>query len=66
MKHWKWISEPNNQKTLAFIGGGLTALTMALWGVFTYVNPPDGGSDSKAWGQRHGKGMGSGLAITHF
>ena len=28
---WFWLSNPDNQKTLAFIGGGIAAVAAAGW-----------------------------------
>ena len=42
MDLWEWLSKPENQKTSAFIGGGLVVLVTAGWTVFTYF------SDKKA------------------
>jgi hypothetical protein len=35
MHMWSWLSDPNNQKTLAFLGGGIAAFAGAAWTVFT-------------------------------
>ena len=32
-----WLSDPANQKTLAFLGTGLAALATGAWAVFKFV-----------------------------
>jgi hypothetical protein len=34
---WAFLSDPNNQKTLAWIGGGLAAVAAAIWAVVTFL-----------------------------
>lgn len=36
---WKFISDGKNQRTLAFLGAGLTAVATASWTVITYLGP---------------------------
>lgn len=34
---WEWLSEPANQRTLAFIGGGLVVAVGAVWKGYVYL-----------------------------
>ncbi len=34
---WEWLSQPRNQKTLTFIGGGIAAVTIAGWTLYTHL-----------------------------
>ena len=38
---WTWLSDPGNQKTLAFFGSGLGAVVAAAWAIFRYIRPSD-------------------------
>jgi hypothetical protein len=31
---WFWLSDPANQKTLAFVGGGVSVVVAGAWAVF--------------------------------
>jgi hypothetical protein len=33
---WAWLSNPRNQKVLAFIGGGITAVAAAGWQIYLH------------------------------
>lgn len=33
---WAWLSDPGNQKTLAFLGGGVAAVVAAAWAVLKF------------------------------
>lgn len=33
---WLFLSDPNNQKTLAWLGGGVSAVAAALWVAITF------------------------------
>ncbi|HZM48346.1 MAG TPA: hypothetical protein VFC14_26250 [Burkholderiales bacterium] len=33
---WSWLSNPDNQKTLAFIGGGIAAVAAAGWQLYVH------------------------------
>ncbi len=33
---WEWLSDPTNQKTMAFIGGGLVVVAGAVWTVYLH------------------------------
>jgi hypothetical protein len=33
---WQWLSEPSNQKTLAWLGGGLVVAAGGLWTAITF------------------------------
>lgn len=35
---WLWLWDPDNQKTLAFLGGGVAALAGAAWTVFKFLH----------------------------
>lgn len=35
---WSWLSHPNTQKTLSFVGGGIVAIVSAAWVLFIYLN----------------------------
>ncbi len=37
---WYFLSDPTNQRTLGFLGGGLVVVVGAIWAVFTYLHPP--------------------------
>ena len=37
---WNFLSDPTNQRTLGFLGGGLVVVVTAIWAVFTYIYPP--------------------------
>jgi hypothetical protein len=39
---WDWLSVPENQKTLAFLGTGFAAVVMAIWAVFKFFRKDDG------------------------
>lgn len=34
---WAFLSDPNNQKTLAWLGGGVAVVVGALWTALTFV-----------------------------
>ena len=34
---WQWLSDPENQKTLAFLGGGVVAIAGGAWTVFKFL-----------------------------
>ncbi len=34
---WLWLTDPTNQKTLAFIGGGASVVVGAIWAVFKFA-----------------------------
>ena len=35
---WAWVSDPNHQRTLGFIGAGITAVAIAGWTVYVYFS----------------------------
>ena len=37
---WAWLSDANQQRTLAFIGAGIVTLIGGAWTIFTYFVPP--------------------------
>ncbi len=42
---WTWLKRTTNQKTLAFLCGGLAAAAIASWTVYTHFYPgPSSGS----------------------
>jgi hypothetical protein len=46
---WEWLSDPQVQKTLGFVGGGIAAVIAGGWAVVKFVlgrPKPDGGSKS--------------------
>lgn len=38
LRMWEWLSNEANQRTLAFIGGSITAVATAGWAVFKFLN----------------------------
>ena len=34
---WEWLSDPDNQATLGFLGGGLAAVAAGIWAVLKYL-----------------------------
>lgn len=34
---WEWLSDPQVQKTLGFVGGGIAAVVAAWWAVVKFV-----------------------------
>jgi hypothetical protein len=45
---WEWLSDPQVQKTLAFVGGGIAAVVAAGWAVVKFVlDRPKSGGGSK-------------------
>jgi hypothetical protein len=44
---WSFLTNPRNQKTLSWLGGGLVVLASGAWAVVTYIWP----SHDKAAGQ---------------
>jgi hypothetical protein len=34
---WQWLSDPDNQKTLALLGGGVATLAGAAWALFKFL-----------------------------
>ena len=34
---WQWLSDPDNQKTRAFLGGGVAAQAGAAWTLFKFM-----------------------------
>ena len=34
---WGWLSDPGNQATLGFLGGGLAAVAAGIWTVVKYL-----------------------------
>lgn len=46
---WGWLSDPNNQDTLALLGGGVVVVAGGFWTVIRYAfrpKPAATGSDS--------------------
>jgi hypothetical protein len=44
---WAFLTNPKNQKTLSWLGGGMVVLASGLWAVVTFIWP----SHDKAGGQ---------------
>ena len=40
---WGFLTKPNNQKTLSWLGGGLIIVAGGAWAVVTYVWPHEDG-----------------------
>ncbi len=34
---WEWLSDPTNQKTMAFIGGGIVVVAGSVWKVYVHL-----------------------------
>jgi hypothetical protein len=34
----EWLADPENQKTIAFLAGGIAAVVAAAWAVFKYFH----------------------------
>ena len=45
-KLFAWLSKGANQRLLAFLGSGASAITIAVWTVFVYTNPSPLGPSS--------------------
>jgi hypothetical protein len=43
---WLWLADPTNQKTLAFIGGGVSVVVGATWAVFKFLRETPGKKSS--------------------
>jgi tetratricopeptide (TPR) repeat protein len=43
---WTFLGDPNNQQTLAWLGGGLVAVASGLWAVIKFLLPRSSGSTS--------------------
>lgn len=43
---WGFLSDPDNQATLAWLGGGAMAIVGGLWTVFTYLHGHKSGAPS--------------------
>jgi hypothetical protein len=35
---WDWLSDPDNQRTLAFFGAGIAAIAGAGWALFKFMH----------------------------
>lgn len=45
---WKWLSEPNNQKTLAWLGGATVAIISSVWlGYQSLISTPNSTQETK-------------------
>jgi hypothetical protein len=61
---WLWLSDPANQKTLAFIGGGISVVVAAAWAVFkTFFKEPDSKPSSSTVIKADRGGMAAGRDI---
>lgn len=62
---WEWLSDPQAQKTLAFVGGGVAAVVAGGWAVFKFLaNKPKPGVVVTAdrGGMAAGRDMNGGMA----
>ena len=37
---WSFLAQPDNQKTLSWLGGGAVVIIAGLWAAFVYFFPP--------------------------
>jgi hypothetical protein len=62
---WLFLSDPDNQKTLAWLGGGVAAVVGALWTAFTFLaqrEPPPAPPSREASPSPRAATAGAGIA----
>jgi tetratricopeptide (TPR) repeat protein len=61
---WTWLSSPNRQRTLTFIGTGVGALVAAIWTGYVYLHEKSSTPTSSVTGSVTGGGVAAGGDIT--
>jgi hypothetical protein len=63
---WLWLSDPANQKTLALIGGAISAVAGAAWAVFKLLRGEPGkksGPNTTITADRGGMAAGRDISV---